>query len=69
MIRRARRAGVPVLFLVGDARKAPPVLREDPALRLVAIAPPGTPRDESMRDAATFLEETTALELEKKALG
>lgn len=57
--RRAAARGVPTLFLAGDIAEAPPELRTAPLLQLRAIAPPGTPREESMRRAAELLEQAT----------
>jgi glycerate kinase len=56
---RARRRKIPTLMLAGDISEAPDDMRADPQLHLRATAPAGTPREESMREAARFLEAAT----------
>jgi hypothetical protein len=47
---------VPVLVLAGDIREAPAEMREAPNVHLASIAPEGTAKEVSMRDAITLLE-------------
>lgn len=54
--RRAMSRAVPVLVLAGDIREAPAEMREAPNVHLASIAPEGTAKEVSMRDAITLLE-------------
>ncbi|NUP89512.1 MAG: hypothetical protein HUU25_06800 [Candidatus Sumerlaeia bacterium] len=52
-----------MLVLAGDVREAPPALRVMAGVTLAPIAPPGTSVEESMRNAARFLEEAVTQRL------